>query len=175
MPRAVVAGPVGLDVRWHAFDLGTLALAPHLPPGPVGFSVPSASPPTAGAKTQRAIDIDKAVEKILEIALPNYSGRCARHVRMALEAGGADMRSRPVYAKDYGRTLVAIGFRAVEIEPSAAQKGDIAVFQDYAGQREPAGHIQMFDGNQWVSDRAQPRFLAHQVHYKDISYVIYRP
>ena len=39
MPRAAVPGPVGQDFRWHTFDTGTLALAPHAAPGPVGIDL----------------------------------------------------------------------------------------------------------------------------------------
>lgn len=175
MPRAQVPGPVGLDFRWHAFDRGTLALAPHAPPGPVGLELSAQVVGASTVATAMAVDVEAAIREIHAIALPDYRGRCAQHVRKALEAGGAVIRERPLYAKDYGRALIALGFRGVIIEPAAAERGDVAVFQDYPGQKVPAGHIQMFDGKQWVSDTVQPRFLAHRIHYNGIPYVIYRP
>jgi len=175
MPRAQVPGPVGLDFRWHAFDRGTLALAPHAPPGPVGLELRAQAVGGSTAAPDKAIDVEAAIREIHAIALSDYRGRCTEHVRKALEAGGAVIRERPLYAKDYGPTLIALGFRAVSIEPAVAERGDVAVFQDYSGQKVAAGHIQMFDGKQWVSDTVQPRFLAHRIHYNGIPYVIYRP
>lgn len=189
MPRAQVPGPVGLDFRWHAFDRGTLALAPNPPPGPVGLSfvshTASASPEATATSSASAteesapvgsgIDVEAAVAKIEAIALPNYQGRCARHVRIALEAGGADLSTRPTYAKDYGPKLLQLGLRVVDQAGYTPQKGDVVVFQAYASQSPQAGHIQMYSGSQWISDTRQPRFLAHSVHYVGIPYVIYRP
>lgn len=183
MPRAQIPGPVGLDFRWHAFDRGTWALAPHASPGPVGVdltyvaslsSEPSTATPATSAKQTPAIDIDAAVAKIEKIALANYQGKCARHVRIALEAGGANMATRPVFAKDYGPKLLEIGFTKVS-SGSTPQKGDVAVFDSYPTQSPQAGHIQMYSGSQWISDTRQPRFLAHRVHYVGVAYAIYRP
>jgi hypothetical protein len=184
MPRAQVPGPVGLDFRWHAFDRGTWALAPHAAPGPVGLGPmgtasappqPSASAAVSSAPKTPAIDIDAAVAKIEEIALTNYSGKCATHVRLALEAGGANMATRPALAKNYGPKLLEIGFAEVAISGYTPQKGDVAVFDSYATQSPQAGHIQMYSGTQWISDTRQPRFLAHRVHYVGVAYAIYRP
>lgn len=184
MPRAQVPGPVGLDFRWHGFDRGTWALAPHAPPGPVGIdlsyvaslsSEPSAATPATSATQTPAIDINAAVAKIEEIALPNYMGKCATHVRIALEAGGANMQTRPTYAKDYGPKLLEVGLTEVAIEGYTPQKGDVVVFDTYATQSPQAGHIQMYSGTQWISDTRQPRFLAHSVHYVGVAYAIYRP
>jgi hypothetical protein len=182
MPRAAVPGPIGLDFRWQMFDTGTLALAPHAAPGPVGIDLtyvaslstePSAATQAPSAKP--AIDIDAAVTKIEEIALANYQGKCAKHVRLALEAGGANMATRPTYAKDYGPKLLEIGLTEVAVAGYTPQKGDVVVFDAYATQSPQAGHIQMYSGTQWISDTRQPRFLAHRVHYVGIAYAIYRP
>lgn len=190
MPRAQVPGPVGLEFRWHGFDHGTLVLAPNQPPVPTGMTLAafsrvadagspsaqnSASVAAASDTSSSGIDIDAAVAKIEEIALPNYQGRCARHVRIALEAGGADLSTRPTYAKDYGPKLLELGLREVSQADYTAQKGDVVVFQAYPTQSPQAGHIQMHNGSQWISDTRQPRFLAHSVHYVGIAYVIYRP
>lgn len=168
-------------------------LAPlrHMAPNPVGWthSIDPANPFMVGMETlanrslsgavepglDRAIDVDAALEKLHAIAEPGFTGRCARHVRIALEAGGADMTNRPVYAKDYGPKLIEIGFRRIPAQDLAAERGDVVVFQDYPGQRVPAGHIQMFDGTHWVSDTVQARFLANQQRYRDIPYDVFRP
>ena len=57
-------------------------------------------------------DTNKAVKYLAH----NYgnkkvaTGKCARAVREALEAGGLDTNTRPVSAKDYGPFLTARGF-----------------------------------------------------------------
>jgi hypothetical protein len=171
-------GPLGSGCNLVAIDAGTLALTRSPPPGCWGaLATDSAQQPAAERPQARraVIDVDAAVRKIEQIALQDYTGRCAAHVRQALEAGGADMSVRPVYAKDYGPRLLEIGFTAVSATAYAPAKGDVVVFQDYPGQRVPAGHIQMYSGTAWVSDTVQPRFLPHQRHYKDVAYAIYRP
>jgi hypothetical protein len=55
-------------------------------------------------------------------------GQCAKYVRMALEAGGADTSSRPVAAKDFGALLVRNGFSEVSQANYSPQPGDTAVF-----------------------------------------------
>jgi len=127
------------------------------------------------SQDQEAINVDAAIQKIEEIALSNYMGRCAKHVRLALEAGGADMSARPTYAKDYGPKLVELNFSEIPVENYVAERGDIVVFENYATQSVSAGHIQMYSGTSWISDTVQPRFLPHQVNYKDVPYAIYRP
>jgi type VI secretion system secreted protein VgrG len=56
------------------------------------------------------------------------------------------------------------------------QKGDIAVFQP-PNDKHRHGHIQMYNGTQWVSDFKQPRAFWPNKDYEDIKppYVIYRP
>lgn len=87
-------------------------------------------------------------------------GRCARYVRMMMEAGGIDTAGRPVSAYQYAGFLPKKGFKHIaalktkseqaQWSASQAMPGDIAVMAH--GQH---GHICMWTGKQWVSDFVQ--------------------
>ncbi|MBS4013174.1 MAG: hypothetical protein KGZ97_05360 [Bacteroidetes bacterium] len=98
---------------------------------------------------------DNAVYYLNEHAYPKYDratcGNCAKAVRLSLEAGGINTTTRPNSAKDYGPYLVMWGFDTVDRTGYSPLKGDIRVFQNYPG-GSMHGHINMYNGNQWVSD-----------------------
>jgi len=56
------------------------------------------------------MDIEKAVKHLNEHAENEPTGKCARYVRLALQAGGLDLKHHPMSAKDYGPTLLSAGF-----------------------------------------------------------------
>ena len=99
-------------------------------------------------------DIDKAVKYLDENAEVGPIGKCATYIRKALEAGGLDLSSRPLSAKDYGSYLQHMGFSSIVLDNYRPAKGDIVVIQNYKG-GDIHGHIAMFDGAQWVSDFKQ--------------------
>jgi hypothetical protein len=102
-------------------------------------------------------DVVKLVKHLQEKALPPYgAGLCATHIRQALEAAGLDTTGRPGSAKDYGPLLVRLGFFAIAESLYSAVKGDIAVIQGTS--KSAHGHVQVFDGHQWISDFKQPDF-----------------
>jgi hypothetical protein len=116
------------------------------------------------------MDIEKAVKHLDESAEVTSTGYCARYVRQAIEAGGLalDSKTRPVSAKDYGPYLERHGFSKVVIESGttyAPVKGDIVVIDPYPAikdengrvvhKAQEYGHIQMWDGERWVSDFKQ--------------------
>ena len=102
-----------------------------------------------------------AVEKAIATLNANASAKsnhyCARHVRIAIEAGGISTAGRPGSACKYVYFLPKIGFnlltqiygRANQAawSKSNAQKGDIAVMD-----HDVHGHICMWNGSRWVSD-----------------------
>ena len=97
--------------------------------------------------------------------------QCARYLRLGLEAGGLDTTGRPNLAGNYGPFLQGLGFQSVPgADGTNAQVGDITVFDINAS--HPAGHIQMFDGNQWVSDFFQNNFLPYRTNVPN--YTVYR-
>ena len=122
-------------------------------------------------------DIDAAIirihKKIDERVDKKSIGSCAKYVRWGLEAGGIDTSDRPDYACKYGSFLLKKGFNQINItDPNdyTPIKGDIVVFDTYPGQpKYPAGHIQMYNGEKWVSDFVQRRFwpgTAYENDYK---------
>lgn len=107
-----------------------------------------------------SFDIGRAVDEMNMYALSGSSKYCAKFVRFGLEAGGLNTSGRPNSAKDYGPFLESLGFTPVVTNQYMA--GDIAVFNSIIGykgvQDHPNGHIQMFNGSQWVSDYRQSDF-----------------
>ena len=106
-------------------------------------------------------NINNAVNALNLNALPLPGiGKCARYVRYALESGFAVKKDAykaltPRSAKDTGAFLEQKGFRTVNT--TTYQKGDIAIIQNYTG-GSPHGHMQMYNGSQWVSDFKQNGF-----------------
>lgn len=106
-------------------------------------------------------DIWRAIDEVNMYALSKPSKYCARYVRWGIDAGGLDTSgTRPTSAKDYGPYLLSLGFTAVATAQYLA--GDIVVFDAIMGFKgvkdHPDGHIQMFNGSQWVSDYRQSDF-----------------
>ena len=129
---------------------------------------------SANAKT---FDVVKAVTYLTANAYPEYirekCGYCARAVRTALEAGGIDTSERPKYAKDYGPYLKEWGFNTVDNSSYMPQMGDIRVFQPYEG-GNIAGHIDMYNGTQWVSDYIEKNPYCNNFYRDANDFVIFR-
>jgi hypothetical protein len=85
-------------------------------------------------------------------------GRCAMYVRLGLEAGGLDTKGHPIDAKNYGPFLLAKG--ACVISGTEYAAGDIAVFE--GNEMHPWGHMEVFDGEGWVSDFVQNHFSPYE-------------
>lgn len=105
--------------------------------------------------TKQYFNIDAAVEYLNAHAFITYikgqCGRCARAVRLSLEAGGIKTNPHPLSAKNYGNYLKKWGFIEVPVKDYTPIRGDIRVFQNYPG-GSIHGHIDMYNGNKWVSD-----------------------
>jgi hypothetical protein len=99
-------------------------------------------------------------------------GHCAIYVREDLAAGGyTDLTTNhPASASQYGPYLEHDGF--VPVAAGSPQTGDVAVFQPVPGHDD--GHIQIYDGTNWVSDFKQQNFLPNTKDYQGGSYTIYR-
>jgi hypothetical protein len=118
---------------------------------------------------QPTIDKDKIVQKLDKNAIgtDTYHGNCAAKCREALAAGGLNDPNHPYEAKDYGPWLAKHG-AAVAGHSNATtlptsytpQAGDVAVFE--GGQRHTHGHLQIYDGKQWVSDTRQSGFSPNR-------------
>ena len=123
------------------------------------------------------IDVERFASHLRTSARNQSQGKCARAIRLALEAAGANTAGHPVNAKDWGATLLRIGFQVIAVhrpEGFLFRKGDIVVMQPYLG-GHPAGHIAGFDGRKWVSDFIQHDFWAGPGYRKERpSYAVYR-
>jgi len=87
------------------------------------------------------------------VALSRSSGYCARYVRKALQAAGYEFTpNASAYQYASRGTLAQAGFTRIsnDMQP---QVGDVVVFNRSSGR--PHGHIQIFDGDTWVSDFRQ--------------------
>ncbi len=121
-------------------------------------------------------NIEKAIDYLNKNAVPPYGkGRCAKHVRLGILAGGIDITPHPVPAKEYGPYLEKYGFIEVSAVGYQPQKGDIIVMQSYEGAKSIYGHIEMYNGSEWVSDFKQDNLYPSRA-YKanDAKYKIYR-
>lgn len=122
-------------------------------------------------------DSDKFATHISKHAGKHSQSHCAKFVRHALEAGGADTRGHPTDAKLYGPTLMRNGFHAITVaEPKTFLflRGDIVVMEPTKHGNQ-AGHIAGYDGQKWVSDFVQSGFWPGPAYEKEKpSYVVYR-
>jgi len=126
---------------------------------------------------QKAFDVDIAAAAATNMAGPDYGGRCAYNVRIALEAAGMNMSGRPPSgaAGDYGPFLMNKGLDRLPKEGYSPKIGDIAVFDRSLD--NPYGHIQIYNGRGWVSDTNQGGNFYANRRYREwkIAYDVYRP
>ncbi|WP_157314517.1 CHAP domain-containing protein [Chitinibacter sp. GC72] len=116
-----------------------------------------------------------AVKHAQDNAKAQSAGRCARYVREAIEAGGLVL-SRHNSAKDYGNSLKTAGFTSLPANSKPQDgfsAGDVAILQGFDG--NPHGHIQIYDGQQWISDFKQRDFWPGSSYRKNKpSYTVYQ-
>lgn len=103
-------------------------------------------------------NMDLAIKHLVENAASSPIGYCARYVRQAIEAGGVTLQ-RHVAAKDYGSSLIKVGFQKVAGTETTEVKGDVVVMQAIG--THVYGHMQMYSGTQWVSDYKQKGFWPY--------------
>ena len=101
-------------------------------------------------------DKDKFSSALNANALPPFGqGKCAAYVRMALEAAGLDSSGHPISAKDWGPTLLRMGFFVADngLTCFPPTKGDVVVIQRTSASSD--GHMAGYDGTKWISDFVQ--------------------
>ena len=107
-------------------------------------------------------------------AQDNIEDSHAKAIRLSLEAGGLNTKGYPLVSKSYGPFLSKLGFSLIANTNYVPKKGDIRVFQPYTG-GDPVGHVDMFDGSQWVSDFKETNFWPSAKYKKyHPSYQIFR-
>jgi hypothetical protein len=99
---------------------------------------------------------------------------CAMFFRRGLEAAGVSTADRPASgdAADYGPYLLSHGAQEVPLDSYEPQAGDTAVFD--RSELHPFGHIEIFDGERWVSDFVQHGFSPYEDASSTPSFKIYR-
>jgi RHS repeat-associated protein len=113
------------------------------------------------------VDLEKFVKWLDEHAYSHATEWCSRQIRLGLEkGGGADTAGAPGPAKDWGPFLTnQLGFSTLpQDSPYSPQVGDIAVFQPANGSNAN-GHVEAWDGTQWVSDYKQGPPLPNGTHF----------
>jgi RHS repeat-associated protein len=112
---------------------------------PVNFIDPSGLAP--------CFDINVFVKTLDWNATKKSRHQCGHWVGIALGAGGYTHGTRN--GREYGPYLLSDGWSSVSQSDYTPQTGDVVVFQPYPGGNQ-AGHVQAWDGIQWVSDFKQP-------------------
>ncbi|OOS22938.1 CHAP domain-containing protein [Moraxella pluranimalium] len=101
--------------------------------------------------------------------------KCALYVRRALQAAGYQFTPQvSAYMYASNGILANAGFVKLKNDGYVPQVGDVAVFNRTS--RNPHGHIQIYDGNQWVSDFRQNKFSPYAQHngysvWRDARYI----
>lgn len=118
------------------------------------------------------VKANKAADIITKNALTKSSGYCAKFVREGLQQAGYDLKTAGD-AKNYNNgALTDAGFSKIEGD-SAPQKGDVMVMP--AQGRHGAGHMQIYNGQQWVSDFKQnSKNPWGDIATEDLKYTMYR-
>ena len=94
-----------------------------------------------------------AAARASRVALSGSSGYCARYVRKALQSAGYEFTPNPsAYQYATRGTLDKAGFSKISND-MPTQVGDVIVYD--RSSKRPHGHIQIFDGTNWISDFRQ--------------------
>lgn len=118
------------------------------------------------------LDVNSFVIWLDNHAHAHSTHKCAKYVRLGLEAGGLNTNGHPINARSYGPFLQQLGFSQVSPEGYSPETGDVVVIQPGPS---PAGHIEAWDGNTWVSDFVQNPNHISPYRGPAPSYTIYRP
>ncbi len=112
----------------------------------------------------------KMAAYIARIAHDASRSKCALYVRKALQAAGYNVTPQAsAYMYNNGE-MTKIGFKKIPSANYQPQIGDVVVFNRTP--TNPHGHIQIYTGNQWVSDFKQPRMMIYGDKHR--GYTIYR-
>lgn len=122
-----------------------------------------ATRPTVTASTSASRSAPSIAAQVASRAAHSRSqGRCAMYVRKALQQAGYQFTPQTSAYMYANGTLKSAGFVQISANNYKPQVGDVVVFNRTA--KNPHGHIQIYDGNQWVSDFRQPKFSPYSQH-----------
>ena len=118
-----------------------------------------------------SVDINKAVNYLVNNAKKQSTGWCAKYVANALEAAGFKFeRQTSAYLYRTNGILIKMGYREIGKQSSYA-KGDITVTDRNA--YYPDGHIAMWSGSQWISDFFQKSEYVYPSNQPPVYYYRY--
>jgi hypothetical protein len=166
-PRPALADTAAVDAEVGAINDASREAGRG--PSSVASVSPAASPGHRGGFSK-----NRLIEWMDKHAHLHSLHLCAMFFRHGMEAAGAGTADRPVSgdAADYGPYLLSHGAKEVPVESYQPQAGDTAVFG--RSELHPAGHIEIFDGERWVSDFVQRGFSPYRDAGSTPSFKIYR-
>ena len=91
------------------------------------------------------INLHKFSSKLESISANHSKEKCAKNIRIALQAAGADVSKHPVAASDWGQTLEKNGYKKIKPAFNRPQEGDIYIIERTSG--HTYGHIAGYTGN----------------------------
>jgi hypothetical protein len=132
------------------------------------------SPATQLTKGALSSDVHRLISWLDSHAHLHSTHQCAASVRQAMDAAGIQTADRPPSgdAGDYGPFLLRHGAQVIPQESYEPKAGDVAVFD--RTEDHPAGHIQVFDGQHWVSDFVQHTFSPYREQESTPPVTVYR-
>ena len=135
---------------------------------------PSSAAPAAERNSGLGLHTSRLADWMDAHALTQSSHHCAMYCRMGMEAAGLSTQDRPRSgdAGDYGPYLLRHGAQVVAADAYTPKVGDTVVFDKTS--QHPHGHIEMYDGKQWVSDFRQHSFSPYRDAASTPSFTIYR-
>jgi len=120
--------------------------------------------------TYKGWNVEKAVKHLNSHAHGKSTGNCATYTKNAMAAGGIPYFKCDAYA--CAALMESKGFKVISDNKqlSSYLPGDIAIFDNNSA--HAFGHMQMYNGKQWVSDFRQKLFSPYNSSTPD--YKIYR-
>lgn len=108
---------------------------------------------------QPSSNLLKIVTAARDNAQPKSIGKCAQYVRKALKEGGVQPPTIPASAYMYKEVLPEMGWQLVSEGPISSEPrlGQIMIWDKTKS--TPHGHIQIYDGKNWVSDFVQNSWI----------------
>ena len=118
-----------------------------------------------------SVNMDAAVNHLVQYAEPKSLNICALYVANALEAGGFRFVRQPyAYLYRTNKILTGMGYKEIS-KPSSFKKGDITVTD--RNSYHAYGHIAMWSGSKWISDFVQNSEYVYLAHQPPVYYYTY--
>jgi hypothetical protein len=137
-------------------------------------TVPDVDPNLTAPNLAAGLNREKLASWMDAHALAYSSHHCALFCRLGMEAAGMSTADRPLSgdAADYGPFLLRHGAHMVSLNSYTPQVGDTVIFDKTA--QHPNGHMEIYDGHQWVCDFMQHSFSPYRDAASTPSFTIYR-